>query len=138
MFNWNYEVIGFIGFAQVGTGEYFTKEKIEKQVILDIVKKNEMFKVPLELTGVANLRYKSFTHDFGTYYELCVVFDEDEIEDDETLNEAFWEWINKIQGYDFESEEIMAQCQALYVEQSNLTVIQGGKSDNRDSNLKIS
>lgn len=139
MFNkTEYEVIGSIGFAQAGTGEYFAKEKVEKEVILDIIKKNDLFKIPEELQNKARLVYKSFPHDVGCYYELCAVYDLD-IEDDEDKETLLWNWINGMCEFDFESEEILEKCQEIYGKTVEMQVLPGGKGkENQDNKLKIS
>lgn len=132
----DYIVIGSIGFAQLGTGEYFQKEKIEKKVIQEIVANNEIFKIPKEFATMASLRYKSFPHDFGTYRELCMVFVPDFFDDDEEKEDAFWTWVNEMESFDFESEEIMERCYQLYSEKNPMRIIPGGKGSEGD-NLRI-
>lgn len=124
----DYVVIGSIGFAQLGSGEYFQKEKIEKKVIQEIVSNNEIFEIPTKFAFMASLRYKSFPHEFGTYRELCLVFIPDFFDDEETENE-FWTWVNEMESFDFESEEIMERCQQLYYEENRMKVIPGGKGN---------
>lgn len=134
--NTDYVVIGSIGFAQLGSGEYFEKEKIEKQVIQEIVTKNEIFKIPTEFAGMASLSYKSFPHDFGTYRELCLVYVPGFLDDDEEKQDVFWTWVNEMESFDFESEEIMERCSELYFEQNRMRIIPGGKGSEGD-NLRI-
>ncbi len=133
--NTDYVVIGSIGFAQLGSGEYFEKEKIEKEVIQEIIAENEIFKIPKKFAGIASLRYKSFSHDFGTYRELCVVYIPDFFDDNEEMEDAFWNWVNEMESFDFESEEIIERCQKLYFKKNGMKVIQGGKSG--EQGLKI-
>ena len=133
--NTDYVVVGSIGFAQVGTGEYFAKEKIERQVIGEIVADNELFKVPEELKNIARLKYKTFPHDFGAYRELVVVYDYTALDDNEDLSDQFWNWFNELESFDFESEEIMERCEQLYRETFKMTILPGnkGKDDNNDN-----
>lgn len=134
MNNQDYIVIGSIGFAQVGSGDFFAKEKVERQVIQEIVTKNEIFKIPERLSSIARLKYKGFPHDFGTYYELCVIYKVDPIDDNEDLAEKFWDWVNEMECFDFETEEIMARCRELYGKNVEMTVIPGGKSYGKKEN----
>lgn len=137
MFNTDYEVIGSIGFAQVGTGEYFAKEKVEKAVIKEIIAKEKIFTTPPDLLGIARLVYKRFSHDFGEYYEVCVIYSQELIDTDDTFEEELWDWINDMQSFDFESEEIMERCQELYQKENPMTVIIGGKKKADNNHLKI-
>ena len=134
----DYCVIGSIGFAQVGTGEYFAKEKVEKQVILEIAQTNPLFKIPEKLQGKARLSYKSFPHDIGVYYELCVIYDLD-IENDGYQETLLWDWINRMCEFDFESEEILEKCQSIYGKTVEMQLLPGGKiTGEKDKHLKIS
>lgn len=137
MLSHDYEVIGSIGFAQVGTGEYFAKEKVEKKVIVDLInERKSIFQVPIGLIGIARLSYKGFPHDFGTYYELVVVYDDSLVSQSEEIETELWDWINKMQEFDFESEEIMERCNELYRSENFMNVLTGGKQNN-NSKLKI-
>lgn len=138
MFNTDYIVIGSIGFAQVGTNKYSEKEEIEKKVIQEIVKKEEIFKIPTNILDVVRLVYKRFNHDFGEYFELCVVYNEELLDLNEDLEVEFYKWVNQMEEFDFESEEIMERCNELYREEFSMTVIKGGKDNDDDiNNLKI-
>ena len=134
----DYITAGSIGFAQVGTDFYLEKQKVETNILLDIIQENEIFKVPKELQNKAYFRMKKFYHDFGSYKELCVIYDRDEIEDDEEMNDIFWNWFYEVESFDYESEEIMERCRVLFNEMYPMRVIKGGKNDNDDLNLKIS
>jgi len=61
--------------AQLGTPDYPEKAKKEcrryKELLL------EKFGLP---PGGAFLAVKGFQHDFGTYYEVCVIFDDESAE----------------------------------------------------------
>jgi len=59
--------------AQVGTPEYLERMRIETRQLIRMLE--EHHPVPDGLRG----RYavKGFPHDFGTYHEVCAVFDPD-------------------------------------------------------------
>lgn len=138
MLSHDYEVIGSIGFAQVGTGEYFAKEQVEKKVIVEIIDNNpQIFKVPIGLIGIARLTYKGFSHDFGTYYELCVIYDDSLVCESEEIETELWDWINNMQEFDFESEEIIERCNELYRSEVVMTATPGGKQKENTNHLKI-
>lgn len=58
--------------AQVGRPDYDTRSRIECNVFLKQIKR-----VCGEPPAGARLVVKSFPHDFGSYREVCVVFDDE-------------------------------------------------------------
>jgi hypothetical protein len=94
---------------------------------------------------------KSFSHDFGTYQEIVVHFDDDAIfdgydEEDngfpftseeelrksfeentpvvfakETLYDIFWNWFHDVESFDMESEEITQAIEAKYLATLNMS-----------------
>jgi hypothetical protein len=118
----DYLNVGANGFAQVGDPEYFRKNKIEMSYLLELILSK--FPVPAELTGIyCYFMVKAFPHDFGTYHEIVLVYDDSKIEEwetseDEVLNElhdSFWNWFNIVESFDLESEEITEQIKNLYL-----------------------
>ena len=67
--------------AQVGSETYREKMRIETAVFV-----NQLRRVLGEEPQGARLKVKSFPHDFGTYHEVCVVYDEN---NEEATNYAF-------------------------------------------------
>ena len=64
----------------------------------------------------------------------------DDLEDDEELNEKFWNWVNEMECFDFESEEILEMCNKKHREMFDLEVHykkETGKEDETGNNLKI-
>lgn len=134
----DYVVIGSIGFAQLGNDDFFQKEKIETSVIKEIIKENpEIFSTPDGLSGIVRLKMKSFSHDFGTYKELCVIYDESLIEDSDGLSEEFWDWVNNMECFELETEETIQRCQELFQKEYPMRIIRGGKEKGDNNNLKI-
>lgn len=74
--------------AQTGSNEYdhIQMQKIEIEVFLEHIQRN-IGKPP---KGFIRWKKAANPHDFGTYYTLQVVYDEN------TAGETFWNWINKI------------------------------------------
>ena len=116
----DYLVVGSNGFAQVGDPDYFTKAKIELRIVHEFLHAN--YPVPDELASRAYYYIKAFNHDFGTYHELVIIFDdnylstleESELESDNDLFDKFWEWFNSVESVDLESEELTGQIQLAY------------------------
>ena len=116
----DYLVVGSNGFAQVGDPDYFTKAKIELRILLEFLQTN--YPVPEEFASKANYSIKSFNHDFGTYHEVVVIFDDQylstledsELEPDTALFDKFWNWFNSVESVDLESEELTTQIRLAY------------------------
>ncbi len=116
----DYLVVGSNGFAQVGDPDYFTKAKIELRILLEYFQAN--YPVPDEFASKAYYSTKAFSHDFGTYHELVVIFDdqylsaleESKIELENELFDKFWDWFNTVESVDMESEELTRQIRQSY------------------------
>ena len=116
----DYLVVGSNGFAQVGDPDYFAKAKIELRILLEFLQAN--YSVPDEFTSKAYCTTKAFNHDFGTYHEVVVLFDDQylstledsESESDNELFDKFWNWFNLVESVDLESEELTTQIRLAY------------------------
>jgi len=116
----DYLVIGSNGFAQVGDPAYFTKAKIELRILLEFLQAN--YPVPDEFASKAYYYIKAFNHDFGTYHEIAVIFDDQylstlkdsELESDNDLFDQFWNWFNSVESVDLESENLTGQIRQAY------------------------
>jgi len=116
----DYLVVGSNGFAQVGDPDYYKKNLVEMNFLLELI--NEKFPVPGKFTFTCFYAKKSFPHDFGTYHEIVLYFDDavlDEWKDSEdeftrNLFDEFWDWFNQVEAFDLESEEITKRIQELY------------------------
>lgn len=138
----DYLNVGANGFAQVGNEHYFAKNKVEMSYLLELIK--EKFPIPVELNFLCFFGIKSFPHDFGTYHEIVLHFDDDAIGDgyDEedafpnsseaqlqnclendiplpqspaTLHDIFWDWFQHVEAFDLESEEITEEIKSRYL-----------------------
>ena len=116
----DYLVVGSNGFAQVGDPDYFTKAKIELQILHEFLQAN--YPIPDEFASKAYYYIKAFNHDFGTYHEVVVIFDDQylstledsELESDNKLFDKFWNWFNLVESVDLESEELTGQIRLAY------------------------
>lgn len=83
----DYEVIGSTPHgedcAQVGSQDYFARAMKECRAFQDQIRRLNP-EIPMEMIWI-----KSFPHDFGTYHEVCFVFDHG--------IEQHWEWMSKIE-----------------------------------------
>jgi hypothetical protein len=116
----DYLVIDSNGFAQVGDPDYLTKAKIELRILLEFLPAN--YPVPDEFAPKAYYYIKTFNHDFGTYHEVVVIFDDlylstlegSELESENELFEKFWNWFNSVESVDLESENLTGQIRQAY------------------------
>ncbi|WP_304015799.1 hypothetical protein [Nonlabens dokdonensis] len=117
----NYEVIGSIGYHQVGQPDQYLKRLVENSVILNIILEPP-FKIPDFMIGKAILKIKTFFHDMGSYDELVIHYDDDQIieweesllEEDNWKAAQFYCWLDEMQTWDFESQELLDKCQEIY------------------------
>ena len=146
----DYVNVGANGFAQLGDSSYYEKNKVEMKFLLEFLLKE--FPIPTALVGMCRYAVKAFPHDFGTYHEIVVQYDDHEIIEEEkeeldeseifftpdefwarvdagritpvyklpTLYESFWNWFNKVEMYDLETEEITEQIKSLYYNTLNM------------------
>ncbi len=120
----DYLYVGSNGFAQVGDPYYFEKNKIEMNYLLKLIR--EKFPIPDQLKGLCYFKVKAFEHDFGTYHEIVLIYndliiDRDESEEEEERNTFFWSWFNEVESFNLESEEITETIKSLYYESLDLS-----------------
>jgi hypothetical protein len=90
----DYVNIGSLGVAQVGQNNYQLLSIQEGNFLLTHFKTN--YPVPDEFLLYASYRWKGFQHDFGTYYELVIAYDDTNINEEEPERlKRFWDWVNK-------------------------------------------
>ena len=124
----DYLVIGSNGFAQVGYPEFYTKNRIEMRVLMEYIGNN--FPIPDIFSYMCDYRVKWFTHDFGRYSEIVLIYDDcilnqwDEYNPDKF--NMFWDWFNDIEAIDLESNYLNKAIEANY--RDYLTKIQLHKS----------
>ena len=126
----DYLVIGSNGFAQVGDPEYFEKNKTEMQVLSKYLITN--YPIPDEFWHMCDYRIKWFTHDFGRYSELVLIYNDYNLnqwgENDPEKFNRFWDWFNEIEGVDLETDVLTKAIKSLYhSEERKLTTSNYGK-----------
>ena len=112
----DYLNIGSNGFAQVGSQDFFEKNKVEMGVLIQYM--NNSHPIPDELAHICFYRAKWFSHDFGSYSEVVLMYD-DRILNQWDENEPekfnrFWEWFNDVECVDMETEGISSAIQQAY------------------------
>ncbi len=95
----DYLNIGSNGFAQVGSQDFFKKNKVEMRVLIDYM--NTFHLIPEEFAKMCFYTIKWFTHDFGRYSEIVLMYDDRILSlwdknDPEKFN-RFWNWFNEIE-----------------------------------------
>ena len=82
--------------AQVGSAEYSIKARAECKRFVAQIERH----YPIPEGAIAYLKVKANPHDFGTYYDIALIYDTD--------NEEHTKWVSKVEGelpnkWDFES-----------------------------------
>ena len=70
----DYLVIGSNGFGQVGDPEFLVKNHVEMRVLLQYLKDN--YPIPEEFSFMCYYKVKWFSHDFGMYSEIVLIYDD--------------------------------------------------------------
>ena len=125
----DYLVLGSNGFAQVGDPDYFAKNKIELRILLDFFKVN--YPIPEPFVNMAYYSQKSFPHDFGTYHEIVLIYDDcklseyesSELDMEKELFDQFWDWFNTAEAANMESVELTDKIKEAYLK--TIDVIKG-------------
>ena len=137
----DYLNVGANGFSQVGDVHYYAKNDVEMKHLLELI--TDKFPIPEKLQTLCCFAVKAFPHDFGTYHEIVLNFDDEAIgdgydEDDDwvslsteeiqylldnelplpqaplTLHDIFWDWFQLVESFDLETEEITAAIKSKY------------------------
>ena len=118
----DYLVIGSNGFAQVGSPEYLEKNQVEMRVLLEHLTNN--FPIPDELSNMCFYKVKWFQHDFGSYSEIVLVYNNSILEDCEDeepdIFDRFWDWFNTVESVNLESEQLTQCIKDRYLESIEL------------------
>lgn len=123
----DYLVLGSNGFAQVGDPDYSAKNKIELRILLDFFKEN--YPIPEPFINMAFYSIKAFLHDFGTYHEIVLIYDDcklsgwesSELDLESDLFDQFWDWFNSAEAADMESVELTDKIKEAYLKTIDLT-----------------
>lgn len=116
----DYLVLGSNGFAQVGDPDYFAKIKVELRILLDSFKEN--YPIPEPFISMAYYSIKAFHHDFGTYHEIVLIYDDcqlsgwesSDLDLENELFDKFWDWFNSAEAANMESDELTDKIKEAY------------------------
>jgi len=137
----DYLNVGSNGFAQVGDQDYFAKSKVEMKYLLELIR--DKFPIPEKLGSLCFFGIKYFPHDFGTYMEIVLHYDDIEIgygddEDDDKIDyklyDIFWDWFNEVESFNLETDEITEVIRTRYLgtldasKGKHLTIVQVNKA----------
>jgi len=137
----DYLNVGSNGFAQVGNEHYYAKSKVEMLYLLELIR--DKFPIPEQLQMLCRFAVKSFPHDFGTYHEIVLHFDdiaigdgynEEDDEDECELHDIFWAWFHTVESFNLETEEIAEAITSKYLgtvdtkNSKHLTILQVKKA----------
>ena len=114
----DYLVIGSNGFSQVGRPDFFQKNKVEMSVLLQYM--NSFHPIPEEFAHMCFYRAKWFSHDFGNYSEIVLIYDDRILnlwdENDPEIFERFWDWFDEVEGVDLETDSLTEAIKSRYQE----------------------
>jgi len=144
----DYLNVGANGFAQVGSDDYYAKNRFKLSYLLGLIE--DKFPIPDKLKYLCHFAKKAFPHDFGTYHEIVLIYDDQAIgegfneEDEEdvvfytqeeilfmkdnaismpeqapTLHDIFWDWFHEVESFDMETEEITQAIKDKYIQSLN-------------------
>lgn len=119
--------IGSIGFAQLGQNDYFERMKVEREIMFRHL--NAHLMPPEEFRQTVQYKWAKNPHDLGTYYDLQILYPESheyEVEENDD-NMHRWDrlvtWMQKVESYDWEGEEIEEECRKLYMSKYPMNII---------------
>jgi hypothetical protein len=116
----DYICIGSNGFAQLGDDEYREKNRIEMSILMDFIKREHP--IPEKFAPIMRYKVMAFPHDFVTYHEIVISYDDSQIynwedseneEDQEKFND-FWNFVNEAESLDLESEMLTQTIRTEY------------------------
>lgn len=117
----DYINIGANGFAHVDDDEYYQKKIVEMKILLNYLKTK--FPVPEKFSSFAFYTRKSFMHEFGSYSEIVLVYNDNIVdalecsvnEEEMKLYDEFWEWVSSVESVDLESDELTQKIIDKYI-----------------------
>lgn len=129
--------LGSIGYAQLGTSNYYATKEVEKKVLGEFIK-TEQFAIPEEFDGMCWFGIKRFPYEYDAYYEAVLYYYEDVFEDfKKKKKKRFWEFVNTVESIDFETPELLDKCRKQFVIDYPLQITHKKKPGQDDDNLKI-
>ena len=79
---------------------------------------NTNFPIPEEFSNMCCYRVKWYSHDFGSYSEIVLVYNdrlaEQWEENDPEKADRFWEWFNMVEAVNLESEALLREIESCY------------------------
>lgn len=115
----DYVCIGANGFAQMGDPLFGDKLNAERGIIMNLLIWGNP--IPDEFSNIAMYYWKPFHHEFGTYREAVINFDDKQLSSfPEDYIERFWEFVNSIESIDLESEAITEKIKTAYLATLNV------------------
>jgi hypothetical protein len=76
------------------------------------------YPAPDEFAFMCYYKVKWFSHDFGMYSEIVLIYDDSLLyqwkEDDPDKFDRFWNWFKDIEGVDLETESITSTMKETY------------------------
>jgi hypothetical protein len=116
--------LGSIGFAQLGSKDYYEKRIVERSVLAKLLWTD---KFENKFPDLCIIKIVIEPYEDSSYDEVAVCYDwrkldSIEVSDPEKV-EQFWEWFGVLESYDFESEMLMRECEIMYADQLKLEVV---------------
>jgi hypothetical protein len=110
IFTMDFICLGSNGFAQLGQDDYEEKARLELNALINYM--YTVHPVPEGFRSIAIYKIKRFPHDFGSYMELVIVYDDEVLESirwkDLKEFQRFWAWASEAEDWDLESLEAHA------------------------------
>jgi hypothetical protein len=86
------------------------------KVLLEYLENN--YPIPEEFRHICHYKVKWFNHDFGMYSEIVLIYDDSLLfqweENDPDRFNRFWNWFNKIESVDLESDYLNKSIEERY------------------------
>ena len=116
--------LGSIGFAQLGRPDYHEKRQVERRVLVELLDTPTFENTFPDLCSIRIVREQ---YEDSSYDEVGIVYDSRKVdnleETDEDRYNEFWAWVNELEDFDFETEELMDKCAAIYAAEYKLSVV---------------
>lgn len=112
----DYLVIGCNGFAQVGQPNFRLKNKAEMSLLMEYLEIT--YPIPEEFSGMCLYKVKWFQHDFGSYSEVVLMYNDHLVEEwevsDPEKGERFWKWFIQVEAANLESDALTGEIESSY------------------------
>lgn len=113
----DYLCVGSNGYAQVGQQNFHMKNKAEMAVLLNFLETN--FPIPEEFSGMCCYRVKWFNHDFGSYSEIVLMYNDQLLDKWENTDaekfDRFWDWFYRVESVNLESDALNEEIESRYL-----------------------